>query len=72
MTAAALASDSHTVTRGTYSKTPTCVTSGGDAFSESVSFGLVANGVVNLHPEAIKAGLGDTSACGVLGAASTA
>lgn len=71
MTATVLSASALTVSRGTFS-TAVCVTSAAGPFAEDVSFALVSNGVVSMNPETIKAGLGDASACGVLGAASTA
>lgn len=68
---ASVTMNSNKVTRGTYSN-PVCVVSAASTFAEKVSFGLVANGVINMYPESIAAGLGDDSACGMLGAVSTA
>lgn len=64
MVATTLVAASLKVTRGTYSKSPVCVTSAAGPFAETVSFGLASHSVVNMHPASITAGLGDASACG--------
>lgn len=64
------ASGAVSVSRGTYSNTEVCVTSAAGGFAADVSFAPVA-GTISMVGE-MSASLGDTSACGMLGAAQAA
>jgi hypothetical protein len=70
MSATVWASASATVTRGTYSNTEVCVAPASGNFVEDVSFGVVAGTIAMVGD--MSATLGDTNACGNLGAAQAA
>jgi hypothetical protein len=66
MVATMWAEDEVTVSRGTYSNTPVCVSSAAGNFVEDVSFGVVEGTIAMVGD--MSASLGDAAACGYLGA----